>query len=252
MISPIYVPSKNRVKGARTLQVLQEAELPYTLVVEPQDAEQYAAAYPLAVLAVLPENDRGLPYARNFILKRNSGWFWMLDDDIDGFYARSGTKLAKVSAAAALAASEGIIRAVPQAVQGALEYSQYAWSAKRNYALNSYCDVCVLIDAARTFFHAFQEEATLKLDREFTLQLLNAGHFTVRVQKYAFSCPKNGSNAGGLKPLYDTVQAERAAVDWMVSHYPGLVQAVVKSDGRYDAKINWSAFSARKLKALLG
>lgn len=249
-ISPIYVPSKNRITGAKTLKLLQDSGLPYTLVVEPQDEQGYAEAFPQAELVVLPENDRGLPYVRNFILKRNTGWFWMLDDDIDGFYERVGTRMERIPAATALGMAENIIRKVPQAAQGALEYSQYAWSTKRNYALNSYCDVCVLIDAAKTFFHTFQEEATLKLDREFTLQLLNAGHFTVRVQRYAFSCPKNGSNAGGLKPLYDTVQAEHQAVDWMVSRYPGLVTAVTKNDGRYDAKINWQAFGARKLNAI--
>ena len=67
---------------------------------------------------------------------------------------------------------------------------------------NGYCDVCVAIHAARAKRCTFRDACDLKLDRDFTLQVLAAGYETLRITQYSFACPKNGSNAGGLAPVY--------------------------------------------------
>jgi len=86
-LSPIYVPSKGRATTSKTIPQLPEEE-EWSVVLEPQDVERYAL--PEKRVIVLPENDRGLAYARQFILaharSKKLGWFWMLDDDISGFY----------------------------------------------------------------------------------------------------------------------------------------------------------------------
>lgn len=236
MTAPVYVPSKGRAETASTPR-----HVDCTLVVEPQDADAYQARF--ARVLVLPENNQGLAYVRNYILSLNTAPFWMIDDDVTGFYQRVGTRMVRVESVTALETAERLLTSVPHVAQGALEYQQFAWATKRDYALNGYCDVCVYINPAYARnVAAYVASLVPKEDRDFTLQLLSAGYRTMRVQCFAFSAPKNGSNEGGLKPVYDNASIERAAVDALCVKYPGIVTPQIKSDGRYDAKINWRTF----------
>jgi hypothetical protein len=131
--------------------------------------------------------------------------------------------------------------AMPDVAQVALEYQQFAWSATKD-ARNSYCDVAVAIHAKRTGRLRYRE-ITPKEDRDFTLQVLASGWGTARFSRLAFSCPKNGSNDGGLAPLYATGGYEEAASRRMVELWGDEVCTFHrKPDGRPDVKINWRFF----------
>lgn len=242
MNSPIFVLSKGRAQTATSQRLLEQAGLPYFLIVEPHESPDYAKQFPLAKLLTLPQSNKGIAYVRNHIKALNESWFWMMDDDIKGFYRRENGRMVRIGADMALREAERLICAVEGAAQGALEYQQVAWSTKKDYALNSYCDVCVLIHAERVKGLTYRAELVLKEDRDFTLQVLASNLKTVRVQAYGFAAPKNGSNAGGLKELYQEAERERLAVDRLCAAWPEIVSAQVKNDGRYDAKINWRYF----------
>lgn len=247
-VSPIYVTSKGRALTASTPRLLDDAGLPYTIVVEPQEERAYRDAFPRAAgFMVLGDFGRGLPYVRNAVLDDAPGWFWMLDDDISGFWRRENGNTIRCGAEEALRSSEQIVKSVPNVGQGGLEYKQFAWSSTADYALNSYCDVCVLINKAKLPLCRFREDLPLKVDREFTLQVLCSGHSTVRVQRYAFSAPGNGTNIGGLQELYQREGQERQESLVLASLYPGFVRAISKKSGRPDAKINWRAFKGGHL-----
>lgn len=242
MISPVYILSKGRAESATSPLLMHQSEIPHFLVVEPQEAHTYQANFPFSQVLVLPKNNQGIAYARNYILGLNESWFWMLDDDIKGFFQRENKRMGRISSRQALESAESLILGVPKAAQGALEYQQLAWSTTKDYALNGYCDVCVCIHAGRVQGIQYRAELALKEDRDFTLQVLAAGYRTVRVQSYGFAAPKNGSNAGGLKALYEQAEREKLAVDRLCAAWPDIVTAQVKKDGRYDAKINWRKF----------
>jgi hypothetical protein len=200
-------------------------------------------------VAVLPENDQGLAYVRNWIIAHaraatGGGWIWMLDDDITRFFRVEGARCVPAPAGAVLRAAEAQIAARPGATLGALEYQQYAWRATGKPALNGYCDVAVCVHTGRFRGH-FRADMDLKLDRDIVLQVLTTGGHTVRVTDHAFAAPKNGSNKGGLYDDYAQDGREAEASRRLAAAWPGLVTAIVKPDGRPDAKINWRAFSAR-------
>lgn len=237
---PIVIASKGRPQG-KTMQALQAEGLPFTVYVEPQEAATYQAAG--WTVRVLGADDQGLTYVRQQILADAApDWFWMLDDDIDGWYQTVQRKNRPVSLAAALAGAEPYFMQAPMLAQAGLEYQQFAWRAKQPYVLGSYCDVCVAIHAGRTQFVHFRPACDVKVDRDFTLQVLAAGYETCRVTAYSFSCPKNGSNAGGLAAVYATAGREAAACRTMVALWPGICSYQIKSDGRHDVAIAWGAF----------
>lgn len=235
---PIVIPSKARPSGS-TMRLLQAAGVPFTAYVEPQDLAAYQSQG--WTCRVLEANDQGLPYVRRVILEDAVAWFWMLDDDITAFYATVRGKTVKTDARTVLEASQDYFAETSHIAQAALEYQQFAWRAKQPYAMNGYCDVCVAIHAERARVCTFRDECDLKLDRDFTLQVLAAGYGTLRVTAYSFACPKNGSNKGGLAPLYAEQGREALASQRMAALWPGICTPITKRDGRPDVAINWRA-----------
>lgn len=249
IIYPVYVPSKGRALTATSPDVLLAAKVPFFLVVEQQDFAAYADRFGASNVLVLPEENQGIAFVRNWIHARNTDWYWMLDDDITSFFTAPTGKNEKVSAAAALMGAQAIFNGAPQVGQAALEYQQFAWRAKKHFVTTSYCDVCVAIHGGRTSKLNYRKEVNLKEDRDFTLQVLAAGMETVRVQRYSFGAPANGSNAGGLKELYAQAGREAEAAQRLAAMWgPEIVEAVTKPNGRQDAKIHWSFFKKARGK----
>jgi hypothetical protein len=241
---PIYIPSKGRPKSP-TAKLIGDSAV---LVVENQEAADYQKAFPNAPIIILPESNRGIAYVRNFILTeaRRSGaeWFWMLDDDITGFYEVAAKRCVRAAPLCVLAGAEAVFSKRPNTAQAALEYQQFAWASSKGYSLNGYCDVAVCINTKRSAMASYDYSVTLKEDRDFTMQLLSQGYETFRTARFAFSAPKNGSNEGGLKPVYANPNAEANAVAGMIAKWGGLLCSKnTKPDGRRDVKINWRAFN---------
>ena len=84
---PIYVPSKGRANRCETAKFLVMDKVPFRLVVEPQEHDEYASVYGEEKLLVLPFRDLGsvIP-ARNWIkehaTKDGHERHWQLDDNI--------------------------------------------------------------------------------------------------------------------------------------------------------------------------
>ncbi len=89
---PIYVISKGRAKRPLTARALHRLGIPFSLVIEPQQAEEYKEHVPYAPQLILPFSNLGqgsIP-ARNWCwehaLQAGHKRHWILDDNIDGFY----------------------------------------------------------------------------------------------------------------------------------------------------------------------
>jgi hypothetical protein len=86
-VIPVYIPSKGRPDFA-TAKQLNKVERPFTVFVEPQDFKAYSDAGHVSIFK-LPQNNRGIAYARQLIVEyvigHDDSWFWMLDDDIYSF-----------------------------------------------------------------------------------------------------------------------------------------------------------------------
>lgn len=243
---PVYVPSKGRPDPS-TCKLLQESKLEYRLVIEPQEFHAYyfpkITQHPF--IHELPENSQGIAFVRNWIKAHAERvgfrWYWMLDDDLKATYLVRNGKTIKTPIGEVLLEAQKIFTRSSLVAQGALEYQQFAWSAKKDHAVG-YCDVAVCINVDKTCKISYRKEMELKEDRDFTLQVLASGMLTMRATHCAFAAPKNGSNKGGLKAEYDKKGREATASQRMVDAWPGICTLNKKSDGRPDVKINWKAF----------
>ena len=230
--------SKSRPDGP-TFKTLEGIE--HTVVIEPHERELYAGHN----VAVVPESGKGLPYSRQFALdlaqRDGLQWYWVLDDDIKHFSRREGTKLVRCDAAEALGETKALAEQTEGVAQVALEYAQFAWSAKKAWKLDSYADVAVANNAAllKSMGVRYDTSFPLKGDRDFTIQCIAAGARVARTTKYAFVCPKNGSNLGGLQDTYATTDVEKVSSEMLARKWGWCVTTQTKPDGRQDAKIHW-------------
>jgi len=245
---PIFIPTKGRYENCKTASLLKDEKNVY-LVVEPKEEKNYKNGNYKGQIIVLPFNDKGITYVRNFILNycfyNKIEWFWMMDDDINNFYTREGTKLTKKNNA--FRNAEQFI--CENTAQISLEYQQFAWSATKNFVQNSYNDVCVCINSfkAKKTQTQYREYVSLKEDRDFTMQLIKNNFLVKRVTTCAFSAPKNGSNKGGLKQIYDQKGREETASKRMVEIWGDRIcRFLVKKDGRPDVKIYWKEINSKQ------
>lgn len=89
---PVYVISKGRWETRLTSRALEERNVPYRIVVEPQEYKQYAAVIDPKKILVLPFSNLGqgsIP-ARNWVwehsLAEGHERHWILDDNIRKFF----------------------------------------------------------------------------------------------------------------------------------------------------------------------
>ena len=91
---PIYILSKGRWQHRYTSRYLDWSDIPYKIVIEPQEYIEYSKYIDKSKILILPEeylnkNQGGIP-ARNFILKHSRDnkdkRHWILDDNIMGYY----------------------------------------------------------------------------------------------------------------------------------------------------------------------
>jgi TET-associated glycosyltransferase-like protein len=93
---PIFIPSKGRVDNCLTPPLFVRWHVPFTLVVEPQEETAYRHRFPDTPVLVLPDNNQGLIYARNWIweysVQQGDERHWQIDDNIREYRRRYKTK----------------------------------------------------------------------------------------------------------------------------------------------------------------
>lgn len=89
---PVYIISKGRWESRLTSKALERMNVPYHIVIEPQEYDQYAAVIDPAKILVLPFSNLGqgsIP-ARNWVwehsMERGAKRHWILDDNMRHFY----------------------------------------------------------------------------------------------------------------------------------------------------------------------
>lgn len=238
---PIFVPSKGRADCATVLKVLEASRLNYMLFVEPQDEAAYRAAYPTADMMVLPGNDQGITYVRQFMLAyaRSQGltWYWQIDDNIEGFKEHNKPATAR----AALSFAEGVAAQYEHVALVGLDYQQYAFRSEVDFSANRFAYCCVLTNTATGL--DYMQGVDTKEDTAFVLQHLTASWGTLLIHRYSMIKPTLGDSAGkrgGLVEVYKARRNEDAARR-VHEAFPMFTTLIPKRNG-IDVKILWNEF----------
>lgn len=181
---PIYIPSKGRYKTPMTARFLTREQTSFYLVVEEPERHLYAAVADHDRILVLPESNRGVVYARNWIKAHatQAGYerHWQLDDNIQYIKRRWQGRNIPCNSRLALACAEDFVDRYENIAVAGLIYETFCPpTITRNnrppFVLNCHIYSCSLIlnTLPNTWRGKYNE------DTDYCLQVLADGWCTV-------------------------------------------------------------------------
>jgi hypothetical protein len=168
---PVYVISKGRADTALTPKFLLQDNVPFKLVVEPQEAVAYGNAYGKKNILILPFSNLGLGSipARNWVWEhaKASGAkrHWILDDNIRGIKRWYNGMRIKCDSGPAFKVIEDFTDRYENIAIAGMNYTMFAYTKKPPFHLNAHVYSCVLIrnDLPHRWRGRYNEDADLCL-----------------------------------------------------------------------------------------
>ena len=217
----IYIPSKGRATTCLTPRLLLENNVPFTLVVEPQDHGSYLKAFPDTPILVLRKNDQAIAYARrcikNFSTKSGESWHWQFDDDLKSFKHRIDGKNIAVQPSDILPKIENYVLSYDNIGIAALRHHRWAWSQKTNLSFNNQCASFVLIKNDELRWRDDVIE-----DTDYSMQVLSSGLCTVIFNRFIYEARPTGTAEGGNTELYKIALLQQGQK--LQEYWPGAFQ----------------------------
>jgi len=184
---PLYIPSKGRYESRLTSKWLDKINLPYKLVVEPDEYDLYANQVSEDKLLVLDmsykdkyeycddfgtERPTGSGPARNFIwdhsVSQGHKYHWIMDDNIRSFRRMNKNEKIKVNNGSMFAAMEDFVLRYKNVAMAGPHYTFFrsARSSSPPFTLNSRVYSCNLIknDVPFRWRGRYNEDTILSLD----------------------------------------------------------------------------------------
>ncbi len=231
----IFIPTKGRLDNEKTYDVLKEIGLSPILVIEPQEVEKAMSLEYQFI--VLPTNNMGITYSRNYILKeaRDMGFEYicMIDDDISQMgYIVEGKRVKD---------NKAFLSALDKFLEfktcGTMQYNQFAWCQPKPIVYNRGLEVVWFLYMPQLQGVTIEED-TIE-DRDFSLDIIiNHNVETFRLNHLYFNVPSIGTNPGGI----DSQTREEKQSYWarkMQNKWgENIISIIQKTNGWDNIKIN--------------
>ncbi len=246
---PIYVISKGRWDSNLTCKALDKMSVPYRLVIEPQEREQYAAVTEASNILALPFSNLGegsIP-ARNWVwehaISEGHARHWILDDNIRIFYRLNQNLKVPVTTGACFRAAEDF---VDRYTNVALASLQYQWLAKQKqkigpFVLNSRVYSCILIDNSVSY----RWRGRYNEDTDLSLRALKDGFCTVEFNAFLADKQTTMSMKGGNTDELYKGDGRLEMAKSLQEQHPDVVK-IVRKWGRWQHQVDYRPFKANK------
>ncbi len=247
---PVYIISKGRFESRLTSKALENANIPYHIVVEPQEYDEYAKVIDPDKIYTLPFSNLGqgsIP-ARNWVwdhsISIGAERHWILDDNIRGFYRLYKNMYYEIADGTILKASEDFVNRYTNVVLAGLEYFMFVLRNKTSkpFQVNRRVYSCILIrnDLEHRWRGRYNE------DTDLSLRVLKDGFCTVLF--YAFLAEKIATQrmkGGNTDDLYQDDGRLKMA-ESLIKQHPDVV-TIQRRFGRWQHKVDYSPFKHNRL-----
>lgn len=246
---PVYVISKGRAESRLTARALEAIKLPYRIVVEPQEVDQYAAFIDPVKILALPFSNLGegsIP-ARNWVwehaLSEGAARHWILDDNIKEFYRLTDNLRVIIDSAAIFRAAEDFADRYENVGLAGFNYEMFAplKTKTKPATFNTRIYSCILIDNSLPF----RWRGRYNEDTDLSLRVLKAGLCTVLFN--AFLADKTVTmkmKGGNTDQLYQGDGRLKMAESLREQH-PDVVK-VVRKWNRWQHSVDYRPFKNNK------
>ena len=248
---PVYIISKGRWGSNLTSKALEAASIPYHIVIEPQEKDQYAAVIDPKKILVLPFSDLGqgsIP-ARNWVwehsIMQSATRHWILDDNIRNFYRLHKNTKYHITSGTVFKVAEDFVDRYQNVALAGFEYEMFAPRKTKRavpFSLNRRIYSCILInnDLPHRWRGRYNE------DTDLSLRVLKDGLCTILF--YIFLAQKVATmrmKGGNTDALYrDDGRFEMAKS--LQDQHPDVVK-IQRKWGRWQHKVDYTRFKGNKL-----
>jgi len=245
---PVYVISKGRAKSRMTSRALEQLGVPYSIVVEPQEYDEYAAVIDPAKIITTPFSNLGqgsIP-VRNFVWEHSiaagAERHWILDDNIQKFCRMNRNMKIKVSSGTIFRAAEDFTDRYENVALSGFQYFMFAVRrvAMPPFYLNTRIYSCILIrnDLPYRWRGRYNE------DTDLSLRALKDGWCTVLFNTFLAAKMQTMTMKGGnLTELYQDEGRLRMA-ESLVEQHPDVTR-ITERWGRPQHLVDYSGFQKR-------
>jgi len=250
---PVYIISKGRWESRQTSDALELMKVPYRIVIEPQEYDEYAAVIDPAKILVLPFSNLGqgsIP-ARNWVwdhsISEGHERHWILDDNIKCFYRFNKNKRVRVTSGTTFRAAEDFTDRYENVKIAGMQY--FYFIPKRSttrpaYLANTRVYSCLLIanDTVHRWRGKYNE------DTDLSLRVLKDGDCTILFN--AFLCGKTGTlsmKGGNTDEVYGADKDNRFKfAKSLYDQHPDVVE-IVEKYGRWHHHVDYRSFENNRL-----
>ena len=198
---PVYVISKGRWEARLTVKALERMRVPYWVVVEPQERNEYAAVVDERKILALPFSNLGqgsIP-ARNWVwehaLASGAARHWILDDNIRAFSRLQRGERCNVVDGTPFRVVEDLVDRYTNVALAGLQYRGFASSTSTHapFILNTRIYSCILIknDLPYRWRGRYNE------DTDLSLRALKDGWCTILMVAFLADKLKTMTSKGG-------------------------------------------------------
>lgn len=248
---PVYIISKGRWDTRLTSKALEQIGVPYRIVVEPQEYNQYAAVIDPAKILVLPFSNLGqgsIP-ARNWVwehaISTGAERHWILDDNLAYFYRFHNNQKYVVNSGVTFKACEDFVDRYTNVAFAGMQYEMFAPKKEKHtkpFILNTRIYSCILIknDIPYRWRGRYNEDADL------SLRALKDGWCTVLF--IAFLAWKKATmrmKGGNTDELYQG-DGRLLMAQSLRQQHPDVV-TITRKWGRWQHQVDYRPFKGNKL-----
>lgn len=253
---PIYIISKGRPRRCLTARELNEMNVDFTLVVEPQEVDEYGAIWGFDRLLITPFKNLGLGSVpvRNFVWEhsKNNGdkRHWILDDNIEGFHRLNQNMKPKVTSGTIFRCCEDFTdRYLNIGISGMNYYSFCKKTDKvPPFYLNTRIYSCMLIDNSLPF----RWRGKYNEDTDLSIRVLKSGLCTVLFNAFlAGKVTTMRMKGGNTDEVYGNTDNRLEFAKSLENQHPDIVKTVWKF-GRWHHQVNYKKFKRNQLIKVKG
>ena len=248
---PIYIISKGRWSRRQTVKAMEVMGVPYKVVIEPQEYDNYAEFINPENILVLPFLNLGqgsIP-ARNWVwehaLSIGAERHWILDDNMDSFYRVNRNMKLLVKTGAIFKAAEDFVDRYENVAIAGFQYNSFVFKddVVPPFRLNTRIYSCILIknDIPYRWRGKYNE------DTDLSLRVLKDGWVTVLFNAFLVNKETTMRAKGGnTDTIYNTGDNRREFAESLKNQHPDCVEVVWKFN-RWHHEVNYKPFKKNKL-----
>jgi len=248
---PIYIISKGRWERRQTSKALEIMGVPYKIVIEPQEYDNYSAVIDTSKILVLPFSNLGqgsIP-ARNFVWEHaisiGAERHWILDDNMDSFYRVNRNMKLIVKTGAIFKAAEDFVDRYENVAIAGFQYNSFVFkdAIVPPFRLNTRIYSCILIknDLPYRWRGRYNE------DTDLSLRALKDGWVTMLFNAFLVNKETTMRAKGGnTDELYKQTNNRLEFAESLKEQHPDVVEVTWKFN-RWHHKVNYKPFKNNKI-----